>query len=315
MFYARAAQDRYCDSHLPGLCGDRQASADDGHYRGDAENGVLVLKYVLALLLAVVLLFPLYWQFQGSLQDIQGIMRMPPAWVPAHPTLRNYEVLLKLIPVYRQATNSILVATGVVSLSVLLGVSAGYAFAMYQFPGKHIAFWVLLISLMIPRMSLVIPIFMVVRMFRLINTLWGVVLPIAFSPVGILLFRNYMRSMPQALFDSARSDGASEWQILRFIVLPLTRAMIAFIVMSQSMAALGDFLFQNLVLQNPEKSTMIVGLISAVYQQTSAPGAQRINPIGSGLAAGVLIFLPIFAIFCAGQRYFGKSIVYEGLRD
>jgi len=273
------------------------------------------MKYILLILITIILFFPMYWMFSGSFQNIIGIMKMPPDFIPKNITIENYKFILTYNPVLLWLANTILiVGTGTI-LSLLITAMAGYAFSVFKFTGKKILFWIFISSLMIPYIALFIPKFVLIRFLGLFNTWAGVILPLAFWPFGIMLFYKYANSVPSEILDSARLDGCTELQIIYKIMFPICKPILGALIIFQSLGFMNDFLWQNLILQDKNKQTLIVGLINSVRNVGSDNFAKRLNPIGHSLAIGVILFIPQLLIFISFSRYFIKGIAVGAIKE
>lgn len=243
--------------------------------------------------------------FIGSLQDIHGIMKMPPNMIPYRPNLDNYMYLLAQNALI-WFKNTIIVVVSTILISVTLSISAGYVFSMYKFKLKKQLWLLYLAQMMIPRISLLIPLYVIMKHLHLSGKQLAVILPIALSPMGVYLARNYFDSIPKSIIESARIDGASEFQILRFIVAPISKPIIAALSLFSGIGALQDYLWQMLVLQKPERQTLLVGLMrKAAERGTTEMG---VNPIGRSFATGILLLLPLVVIFLFANKFFVEGI-------
>jgi ABC-type glycerol-3-phosphate transport system permease component len=226
---------------------------------------------------------------------------MPPRLWPVAATLRNYAWVFRQ-PVAQWAANTFVVTVGSVFLAVVTTTTGGYAFAFFRFPGKRFLWTLLLAGVMIPRMSMLIPMFVVFRKIGVSGTLWAAVLPAAYLPVGLYLSRAYFETVPRSVIESARIDGASDLQVLTQIVAPISRPIVTVVALFAGINALGDYLWQMLQLQRDGLQTMLVGLMRAASQASGFES--RINPIGQAMAAAVVLALPMLAIFLIANRYF-----------
>ena len=243
--------------------------------------------------------------FIGSLQDIHGIMKMPPNMIPYRPNLDNYMYLLAQNALI-WFKNTIIVVVSAILISVTLSISAGYVFSMYKFKFKKQLWLLYLAQMMIPRISLLIPLYVIMKHLHLSGKQLAVILPIALSPMGVYLARNYFDSIPKSIIESARIDGASEFQILRFIVAPISKPIIAALSLFAGIGALQDYLWQMLVLQKPERQTLLVGLMRKAAERGSTE--LGINPIGRSFATGILLLLPLVVIFLFANKFFVEGI-------
>jgi multiple sugar transport system permease protein len=166
---------------------------------------------------------------------------------------------------------------------------------------------------MTSRQILFVPLFLIIKKLGLQGTRIAVILPLVFSPVSIFLFKSFVDGIPKDLIDSARIDGAKERQILTRIMVPICKPVIAVIMLSCFMNVMGDYLWQMLLLQDEGKKTLLVGLLGSVMRQ--GRHFSQPNPIGLQLAAGVILFIPVFVVFCFFQKYFIKGISFGGVKE
>jgi ABC-type glycerol-3-phosphate transport system permease component len=254
----------------------------------------------------IVLLAPLYFLITGSFQDIHGLFVMPPRLWPRNPTAVNYEWVLSL-PLLHWLRNTGYVFVTTVTLSVLISVTGGYAFAFYRFPLKRFLWIIALAGIMVPRMSLIIPQFVVLRKLNLNGTLLAAILPAAYMPIGLYLARTYFETVPKSLLESARIDGANELQILSRVVAPVSRPIVTAIALFAGLHSLGDFMWQMLQLQHPRVHTLLVGLMRAVMLR-GGESATNINPVGRSMAVAVVLAIPMLLLFIIANRYFTTAL-------
>ena len=126
----------------------------------------------------------------------------------------------------RWLVNSVVVAGGIAFFGVVTSASAGYAFGKKQFPGRTIFFWLILMTMMLPRQIYIIPLFVLMKSFGWFNSYQGMIAPYIVYPFGIFLMRQYMQSIPDELLEAGKMDGASELQLFFHVVLPLSRPAI-----------------------------------------------------------------------------------------
>lgn len=262
---------------------------------------------VLLLGIFIVLLAPLYFLITGSFQDIHGLFVMPPRLWPRNPTTVNYEWVFSL-PILHWLRNTSYVFVTTVTLSVLIATTGGYAFAFYRFPLKRFLWIIALAGIMVPRMSLIIPQFVVLRKLNLNGTLLAAILPAAYMPIGLYLARTYFETVPKSLLESARVDGANELQILAKIVAPVSRPIVTAIALFAGLQSLGDYMWQMLQLQRSDVQTMLIGLMRAVMLRGGGDGVTNINPIGRSLAVAVVLAAPMLLIFLVANRYFTTAL-------
>lgn len=254
------------------------------------------------------MLGPFYWTLVTSFKPQAEIRAFPPTWWPQDFTWANWEALNDLsvgsFPLFFR--NSLFVTTAITLLTLLTSSMAGYVFAKLQFRGRDRLFWVVLSMMMIPFTVSIIPSFALMQRFGWIDTYWALIVPIAISPFGIFLMRQFMFSIPNDLLDAARIDGASEFSIFFRIVLPLSQAALAALAILTFMQQWDNFLWPLVVLNDPDKYTLPLGLA----QFRGRLGTD----VGPTAAGAILAVLPVLIVYVFAQRKFVEGIALTGLK-
>jgi multiple sugar transport system permease protein len=202
--------------------------------------------------------------------------------------------------------NSVIVTAAIVGSNVVFGTMAAYAFAKLRFPGRDVIFFLLLITLMVPFQVNIIPLYrMMVSLHDRIpglgvDTYSAVILPGAIQVFGIFLMRQFLRSIPDEVLESARVDGASEFTILRRVVFPIAAPGMATLAIFTFLGAWNDFLWPLLVLHREDMFTLPVGLALLQRKNTVNWGDTM---AGTAIAAG-----PMIVVFILLQRRFIEGL-------
>jgi len=273
------------------------------------------VKWVKAASLAILcalFIFPLWWMLVGSFTPMLGIMKMPPDVIPLHPTLENYWGALEIGPiVLRWLANSIIITVSTVFLCIVVNGTAAYSLAVYRTKWSRTIYLAFAASMMVSRYSLIIPMFVLVRTYRL-SGLPSVILTGVFYPMGFLLMYNFMRMIPRDFVESGRIDGAGEFRIFWKIMLPLCKPVIGAVVAFKSLETFGDYIWQQLLLQGTNEKTYIVGLIGRIHDNIIM---YRLANYGLEMAVGVLLFIPLLFIYLWTNRYFIEGITLGGVKE
>jgi multiple sugar transport system permease protein len=265
-----------------------------------------VLLYVAAIGTSLLMVGPLYWMFSTSFKPSADVFASPPKWIPNPWTLGNYRDVFTLLPFDRFFLNSVIVAFSIVALNIIFDTMAAYAFAKLRFPGRDIIFFLLLITLMIPFQVNLIPLYRLMVFFRDINPHLGIdsysalILPSMIQVFGIFLMRQFFQSIPDEVLESARCDGASEFRIIWFIVLPLALPGMATLAIFTFLSAWNDFLWPLLVTSSDAHRTLPVGVALLARKNT-------IN-WGDTMAGTVLASFPMIIVFLVLQRRFIEGL-------
>lgn len=253
--------------------------------------------YAVLIVGLVATLLPFFYIMVSSLKNDVELRKTPPDFFPQEPTFKNYTTILtdKNIPIVRNVANSIVVSLARVFITLFTSSYAGYIFAKYHFKGKNFAFGFILIQIMIPFQVVMIPSYLLIVKFGLIDSLWALIVPTMMDAFGIFLMKQFIESLPAELMDAARIDGASEFGIYWRIALPQMGPPLASLGIFTFMFTWNDYLWPLIVLTTPEKRTIPLLLVWFQTQHTSNQGLV--------LAASILTLLPIFFVYILLQRW------------
>jgi multiple sugar transport system permease protein len=260
-------------------------------------------------LLAVAALFalgPLLWMLSVSLMATGEASTYPPPLLPKAPTLQHYRDLFAQVGLGRYFGNSLVVASGVTVLSVLFNVMAGYAFAKLHFKGREPLFKALLAALVIPGQVAMMPLFLMLKSLGLVNTWAGVIVPGMAGIFGIFLVRQYARSVPDALIEAARIDGASESRIFFQIVLPLLKPVVVTLALFGFLGSWNDFMWPLIVLTDGQLQTLPVALASL--------SREHVQDNELMMAGSVVTVLPVLVLFLLLQRHYMQGLLMGSVK-
>lgn len=223
-----------------------------------------------------------------------------------HFGLENYFTGVSSFNFGRYMLNSVVVTISATLLTLIVNSMAAFALSKYKFPGRQTIFLSMIATLMVPLSVVLVPIFLVITKVGWNNNLLGIIVPVAATPTGVFLLRQYMLTIPNELLDSARIDGASEWRIYAQIILPLAKPALAVLAIFSVMWRWNDFLWPLVVMSKPKFFTLQVGLASFQGEYNT-----DWNLI---LAMTVLTLLPISVVFAILQRNITTGIATTGLK-
>jgi multiple sugar transport system permease protein len=262
-------------------------------------NGLLALC-------ALVAAFPLVWMLSVSFMTPGEASHFPPPLLPAKATLVNYRELFAQAGIGRYFLNSLLLALAATVLSLAFNVGAGYAFAKLQFRGRDRIFKLLLGALVIPGQVAMLPLFLMLKQMGLVNTYIGVLVPAAASIFGIFLVRQYAMTIPDALLEAARLDGASELRIFRSIVLPLLGPILVTLAIFSFLGSWNDFMWPLIIMTDKDLYTMPVALASL--------SREHVQDNEMMMAGSVLTIIPVLLLFLALQRYYIQGLLMGSVK-
>ena len=266
------------------------------HRRKDVRLG---LRYVLALLLVAVFVFPVYWLFIISFKTPDEIFAFPPVWYPESIQFANYKVLFKDGDA-ATVGNSLILATVSTFFAMILGTIAAYSLVRFKTGGENLAVWIIS-QRMMPPVAIVFPVFLLYVWLGWVDSYTGlIVLYTAFSlPYVLWMMRGYIEDIPLELEESALVDGCTRWEVLWKVVLPMARSGLFATAVFTFIFAWNDFLFA-LVLTRTEVTTYTV-------QVTHYFGGQS-NFWAKIAAMSVLGTIPVFITVAIMQRFLVRGI-------
>lgn len=254
----------------------------------------------------VLALVPFIWMLSTSFRTERDLFSNPASLFPTEWTLHGYQGVWEQIPFLLLVFNTIVFAGVTTVLTLLFDSMCAYALARLNFRGRNLAFWLVLVTLMVPFQVTLIPVF--IELFHLdwLNTYQGLIIPRATSAFGIFLFRQFFVSIPRELDEAARIDGAGHFRIYWQIILPLAKPAIATVAVLNFTALWNDLLWPLVVTSTTQMRTLPAGL--ALF------GGQHVTDHAVLMAGAVLSLLPIAIAFFLAQRYFIAGVATTGLK-
>jgi multiple sugar transport system permease protein len=272
---------------------------------GGSRAQALLVNGALAVF-ALLALAPLAWMVSVSFMATGQASAFPPPLLPDAATLDNYRELFARTGIGRAFANSLLVSLGITSGSLVVNTAAGYAFAKLRFRGRDRLFQVLLAALVVPAQVAMLPLFLLMKELGLVNTLGGVVVPALAGVFGIFLVRQYARSIPDALLEAARIDGAGELRIFVQVVLPMLKPVLVTLAIFSFMAAWNDFMWPLIVLADQDTYTLPVAL--------AALSREHIMDVEMMMAGAVVTVLPVLLLFLGLQRWYMQGLLLGSVK-
>lgn len=261
---------------------------------------------------AFAFLFPFYYMVIGSLQ------REPDQTVagafpnPANLTFANYATINDRVDLLGSMANSGIFAGAVIVGTVVFGALAGYALSILEWRGRGAVFALALLVQVVPFQLLMVPLYvMIARNYGLADNYLGIILPFVINSTAVIVFRQYFLQLPRAIFEAARVDGASEWQILTRVAIPLIRPALVTVVLITFIGPWNEFLWPFLVTKRADMQPLAVSLANYISNVANSTA----NPFGALLAGAVVLVAPVVVLFIAFQRDFVTSDLGAGVKE
>jgi len=284
--------------------------ARPGRYRAKRVARAAVL-YVVLFSLSAVILLPLGWMITVALKpDRVPVFTFPPQWVPTeywHWENFGRALVRPSQPFLRYTINTLLIVGGNIAGTLISCSLVAYAFARLRFRGREFLFNVMIITLLIPWQTLMIPQFLMFFHLGWYGTYYPLILPAFFgNAFFIFLIRQYMRTIPRELESAARVDGANYFQVFWHVVLPLCKPVLAVCVVFQFLWGWNDLLGPLIYLDSNEKFTVAIGVANLVTS-----GDPALNLL---MAANLIMMLPAVVLYFFAQDKLIGGIASVGLK-
>jgi multiple sugar transport system permease protein len=266
-----------------------------------------ILTYILLGVMALIILFPFFWMVSTAFKPNTDIIKRPPIFLPSEPTLIHFQKVFAEVPYFRTLYNSLFVSGMTTLITIFFSTMVGYALAKYRIVGLNVIFILILSGLMIPPFTIAIPLYIVATQIRMVNTLWGVIIPFSISNFGIFLMRQYCLGVPQDLISAARIDGASEFAILMRIVFPVVATGCTALGILKFLLTWNDLFWPLIMLTEDTKKTLTVLLATFI-------DFERFVDYGLLMAMTTLVVVPVILLFVVFQRRIIEGVALTGMK-
>lgn len=275
-------------------------------YKKVITGGIYIIVLVL---MAALFLIPILWMVSTSFKETKDVYVMPPRWIPSPATIENYLNVFTRISFTTYIKNSLAVSILPVIGELISVPLVTYSITKIKWKGSKIIFSIVLITMMIPWQVTQIPLFTTWSKLGLVNTYMPLVLPAFFGGAYyIYLMRQFMVGIPDSLIESARIDGASEFKIVRTIVMPLCKPILTTIALLVFIGGWNDLQGPLMYLQQSEKYTLSVGLNALMNDVVLKRQSEFL------MAASFLFSIPLIVLFVLFQKQFISGMSEGGVK-
>lgn len=277
----------------------------------------IILTIIMAII-AFVMIAPFLWVFSASLRPYNEAIALPPKWLP--PSLSEWDLkyFKKLfsdsIPFFTFMKNSLIMSTIITIGMVVHGALAGYAYAKFNFKGKNIMFFLMMIAMMVPVQVTIVSLYRIMTMLDVINTSLAVTLPSIFGATcpglagafGVFMMRQFFLGVPKELNEAAAIDGAGPIRTFFSVMLPMAKSTLASLAIIVFTFSWNDYFTTFIMINDTEKLSLPVGILSIRQPYATGDNVE--------FAAVVLAIIPVLIVFIVGQRWIVKSMTHVGVK-
>ena len=264
-----------------------------------------VISVLLLVVLAVLMIFPLYWIITGSFKDARTINSATPVWCPLNPTTDNSTRLFER-PAGIWMFNTVFMCVMSMLLTCVAAAMGGYALAKKRFTGRVVLFSVFVCAMALPKQVILIPLLKEMAFLNLHNTLWAVIFPTVGWPFGVFLMKQFSENIPGEMLEAARIDGAGEARTFVNIVFPMIKPGVGALAIFTFITAWNDYFLQLIMLNDMDVLTISLGIAKLQSELSTDYGL-----IMAGAALGSV---PIILIFLMFQKFFTRGITMGAVK-
>ncbi|WP_056949974.1 carbohydrate ABC transporter permease [Lacticaseibacillus nasuensis] len=255
------------------------------------------VAYVLLTIYSIITIYPFLWAFLASFKPYSEIVRIGAPLFSSNMSLTNYQYIFTQDPMFPHwIVNSLFIAIVGTALNILFNSMGGYALARLSFPGRRTLFMVVLVCIMVPSQILLIPNYLIMKAFGILDSYNALILPSAINFAYIFMMRQFFITFPKELEESAQLDGLGRMGIFFRIVVPMAKSSIATQGIFVFMGFWNDFMRPLLYITSENKYTLTLGLQSFQTQH-----GMQWNYI---MAAAMITILPIIFLYIILNKYF-----------
>lgn len=276
-----------------------RAKTGKGHKYVGRKIGGCVLT-ILLFIVAFYTIVPFIWMLLGSFAPNSEIVKVNGSLLPRPSTFANYQNIQNKFNFVRLFTNSVVISVVKTALACYTSAALGYVFAKMRFRGRNLLFGIVLGTMMVPWAVTIIPQYDMMQQIGWLNTYRAIIMPGVFSAFGIFLFRQSISGIPDELVEAAKIDGASDWRIFHQIILPMSRNAIAAFTIFQFLWNWEDYLWPFIIIQDPNKQLLPVGL--------QMFNGQYGTDYGGLFAATSIAIIPVIIVYLVFQKQFIAGI-------
>ena len=265
------------------------------------------LMYAFLIGVSLFMILPFIWMVSTSLKPPDEIFTIPPIIISPNSNLSAYVYLQQQYNILGIVKNTFVIAFSATILRLFFCALGGYGFAKFKFPGQGALFAFLLGTMVIPSAVTLVPVYIIMRDLKWIDTFWPLIIPGAANAFGIFFMRQYIMSVSNELMDAARIDGAGEFTIFWRIILPIIAPGLTSLGLIFFMGSWNDFIGPLIYLKSPEHFTLPLIIRSLI-----GPVGRTVYDVQ--MATSVISLIPLLIIFLIFQRRFVEGITAGAIK-
>ncbi len=271
------------------------------------KNKKYIFWHIPFIFLMVISLYPIVFGISNSFKTLQDAYHTILQLIPRNPTLENFKYLSESLPIVKITINTFFIASVTTLVRLTISFLAAYALTFFKFTGKRLLYFALISTIFIPFTVIMIPNYLMMSEYKLLNNNWGVILPQLADATGIFLLVQTMRQIPKPIIEAAKIDNISDLQIIKGIVLPITRHALFSTGIWYFITTWNEYVWPRLILNKVENYTLPI----AIQNFISAEGGTNFTVAMAVTVITIIFPLGLYLIF---QKYIIGSFSSSGIK-
>jgi ABC-type glycerol-3-phosphate transport system permease component len=257
------------------------------------------IRFLLALTITVIMIFPLFWMLSTSLKTEAEVMGSQLVFWPEKMRFENFTYVIEKVPFFRYMLNTAVVTAMQMASELLLGIMAAYAFSKGKFHGKHLLFLLVLGAMMIPLQVTFIPLYVMVAQAGMMSTYWGVWIAGCVSSYTIFLLRQAFMTVDNSYLEAAHVDGMGKFATLFRIMVPMCKPTVITVALTAFMGGWNNYFWPKVIVKEQNMYLLTVG----IQKLRTSYGGEVTNNYHQIMAGVLLSVIPVFIVFALFQRH------------
>lgn len=275
------------------------------------KNGNIFL-YLLMLVIAVIMFFPIIWILSSSLKTLLEISQFPPKIIPRHPQWLNYKEILSDPNLYVYLKNTLILIVGNTVGTVFSSALVAYPLARMNFKGKNLIFGIILATMMVPTTTLIIPQYLLFSKFGWLDSLLPMIVPSFFAyPYNVFLFRQFFKTIPTSIDEAAYIDGCSRFTIFTKMLVPLSKPIFITIGVLSSIYWWNELLQPIIYVNSDSMKPLTIGTLTRFKFYT---GNAQIVTWDKLMVVATLMIIPPMILYLTASKQLTEGIKTSGMK-
>lgn len=271
-----------------------------------------MIQYLILIVVAIFMIFPIFWIFSNSLKTLTGISKFPPEFLPSNPKFENYVEVLKNSNTLIYLRNTLILIIGNTVGTLISSSLVAYPLARMNFRGRNLIFAIILATMMVPTVTTIIPQFIVFRELGWLDSFLPLIVPSFFAyPYNVFLFRQFFLTIPKSLDESAMIDGCNRWQIFIKVLVPIAKPIFITVGVLSAIYWWNELFTPLIFIESENLKPLTIGALSSF----KVPGTTNMTAWNLQMAMAVIMAIPPMILYLVANKYLVEGIKTSGLKD